>query len=499
MMKRIANTVGKLNRGKRACAVLLIGAATGIVLPGQTFTTLFSFDGTDGGNPFAGLVQATDGDFYGTTVSGGTNYEGTVFKITPGGTLTTLHSFCPESGCADGEFPAAGLVQATNGDLYGTTELGGANSGGTIFKITLSGALTTLYSFCAVSGCADGQGPGAALIQGFSGDLYGTTIAGGAHGFGTVFKITPDGTLTTIYSFCALAGCTDGQYPYGALVQTGDGDFYGTTSDGGGPNAPFNGTVFKITPNGVLTTLYNFCSQSGCTDGGFPLAGLVQTANGDFYGTTQEGGAYCAPYGCGTVFRMTPSGALTTLYSFCSQSGCVDGANPDDALIQATDGNLYGTTVGDVGLIAKAYGTVFRITTEGELTTLYNFCSQSGCTDGSNPQAGLIQATNGDFYGTAGESGAYNSWGTVFSESVGLGQFVKTLPTFGQVGKAVRILGTDLTGATSVKFNGVAAVFEVVSSSEIATTVPAGAATGTVQVVIPRGTLSSNLPFRVLP
>ena len=183
---------------------------------------------------------------------------------------------------------------------------------------------------------------------------------------------------------------------------------------------------------------------------------------------------------------------LTTLYSFCSQTDCTDGVGPVAGLVQTTNGDLYGTTSGS----PDCCGTVFKITQSGMLTTLYSFCSQSGCADGLAPDAGLVQATNGDLYGTTNGGGANND-GTVFSLSVGLGPFVETLPTSGSAGAAVKILGTNLTGATSVSFNGVGAVFEVVSSSEITATVPTGATTGSVQVVTPNGTLSSNVPFRV--
>jgi uncharacterized repeat protein (TIGR03803 family) len=466
---------------------------TTVFLTVQTFTTLLSFNGTDGSNPVAGLVQATNGDLYGTTELGGAYSEGTVFKITPSGTLTTLYSFCSQSGCTDGELPEAGLVQATNGDLYGTAEAGGAHSGGTVFRITPGGKLTTLYSFCSQSGCTDGGYPEAGLVQATNGDLYGTTYGGGARGYGTVFKITPSGTLTTLYSFCSQSGCTDGAAPHAGLVQATNGDLYGTTFAGGANCSYPCGTVFKITPGGTLTTLYSFCSQAGCTDGEDPEAGLVQAANGDLYGTTSAGGAHSG----GAVFKITPSGTLTTLYSFCSRSGCTDGAVPEGGLVQATNGDLYGTTyAGGAGSYGSGFGTVFKITPSGTLTTFYSFCSQSGCTDGELPEAGLVQATNGDLYGTAYVGGAYNN-GTVFSLSVGLGPFVETLPTSASAGAAVEILGTNLTAATSVSFNGIAAVFEVVSGSEITTTVPTGATTGTVQVVTPNGTLSSNVPFRV--
>ena len=441
-IKQIVNTLGKLNWRNRAYAVFLLCATTVPALPAQTLTTLRNFNGTDGAGPLAGLVQATDGNLYGTASAGGANgNNGTVFKITPSGKLTRLYSFCAQSGCLDGANPYdAGLVQAASGDFYGTTYNGGANeNNGTVFKITPSGALTTLYSFCAQSGCTDGAGPNAGLVQATNGDLYGTARFSGANGFfsGTVFKITPSGTLTTLYSFCSQSGCTDGQSPEAGLVQAANGDLYGTTVLGG---ANGWGTVFEITPSGTLTTLYSFCSQSGCTDGELPQSGLVQATNGEFYGTTFFGG----PNGFGTTFKITPSGRLTTLYSFCSQ-----GVYPD-------------------------------------------------CTDGDLPFAGLVQDTNGNFYGTAAGGGA-NGYGTVFSLSVGLGPFVETRPTSGEVGKVIEILGQGLTGATSVSFNGTAASFTVVSATEIATTVPPGATIGKVQVVTPSGTLSSNVFFLVVP
>ena len=237
----------------------------------------------------------------------------------------------------------------------------------------------------------------------------------------------------------------------------------------------------------TFTTLQSF----DLTHGADPYAGLVQATDGNLYGTTVGGGAK----NYGTVFRIAPSGTLATLYSFCSKSGCTDGGSPYSGLVQATDGNFYGTTLRGG---ARGVGTVFKITPSGTLTTLYSFCSKIGCTDGEYPEAALVQDTNGTFYGTTRTGGAHN-YGTVFSLSVGRGPFVETQPTSGKVGAAVKILGTNLTGATSVTFNGTAAVFKVVSSSEITTTVPAGATTGKVKVVTPHGTLFSNVPFRVLP
>jgi uncharacterized repeat protein (TIGR03803 family) len=483
-MKRVVNELFKVNCVRWALAVFVLCAVTAVALPAETFTTLHSFDGTGGAYPAAALIQATNGDLYGT-LSGnyGSNGYGAVFKVTPGGTLTTLHAFC--FPCTDGYAPTGGLVQATNGYLYGTTDYGGAYSSGTIFKVTPSGALTTIYSFCAEGyPCMDGESPTARLVQAANGYLYGTThgfLGGTAAPYGSVFKMTPSGALTTLHTFCIQSGCPDGEYP-NVLIQSANGDLYGTTSSGFLTPSP--GTVFKITPSGTLTTLYTFCSLSGCADGSGPVGGLVQATNGNFYGMTSGTGG--ASY-CGAVFKITPSGTLTTLYTFCSQSG--DGAYPGAGLVQATDGDFYGTTT-EGG--ANGYGTVFKITPSGALTTLHSFDG----TDGEYPNAGLVQDTNGFFYGTTTAGGA-NGYGTVFSLSVGLGPFVETQTTSGEVGATVNILGSDLTGATSVSFNGIAATFTVVSRSLITATVPAGASTGTMEVVTPSGTLSSNMAFRV--
>ncbi len=478
----------------------MVCTATTIASPAQTLTRLYSFCAergcTDGSYPFAALVQATNGNLYGTTLEGGLDgFSGTVFTITPSGTLTTLHSL----GSSHGSEPYAGVVQATDGNFYGTTTYGGGDACsagcGTVFETTPTGALTTLYRFCSQSGCPDGAHPTGTLVQATNGNFYGTTcgsICSGPDSSGTVFEITPTGTLTTLYSFCSQNGCPDGESPSSGLIEATDGNFYGTTAYGGANGLDY-GTVFKVTPSGTLTTLYTFCSRSGCPDGSYPYT-LVQATDGYFYGTTQYGGTN----NYGTVFKITSGGTLTTLYNFCSQSGCTDGEGPA-ALVQATDGNLYGTTeFGGVSSCELGCGTVFKMTAAGTLTTLYSFCSEGGCPDGQYPGGALAQDTSGNFYGTTFEGGA-NRRGTVFSLSVGLGPFVETQPTLGPVGRPVRILGSNLTGATSVTFNGTAAVFRVLSSSLINTIVPAGATTGTVRVVTPGGTLSSNVPFRVRP
>ena len=478
------NCIAKLNWVTKASAVFLLWGATAMALPAQTFTVLHNFNGTEGGHPYAGLVQATDGNFYGSTEEGGANGEGAVFKINPSGALAMLHSF----NGADGSDPRAPLVQAANGDLYGTAEYGGIYGFGTVYKITPNGNLTTLHSFDNT----DGAYPYAGLVQGADGNFYGTTSAGGANSLceedncGTVFKVTPNGTLTTLYSFCSQSRCADGELPLAGLVQGTDGNFYGTTYYGGASDA---GVVFQIAPGGTLTVLNSFDG----TNGGNPSGGLLLGTDGNFYGTTSEEGANDV----GTVFKVTAGGALTLLYSFCPQpeKGCPDGGNPNGSLIQATDGDFYGTTEFRG---ARDDGTIFQINANGKLTTLHSFEGS----DGAEPSSALIQDTNGILYGTAfagGDDGQCgDGCGTVFSLSMGLGPFVKTNPAAGKVGSSVGILGTDLTGATSVKFNGTATAFRVVSSTFIEAKVPSGATTGTVQVQLPSGTLSSNVPFIVL-
>jgi uncharacterized repeat protein (TIGR03803 family) len=477
----------KLDVWKWACGVALLSAT---VFPSraQTFRTLLAFGGgSDGGRPTTeSLVQGADGYFYGTTFSGG-NQGGTVFRITRGGTLTTLHEFCPTYYCTDGGSPAAGLIQVTDGNFYGTTSSGGTNGSGTVFKISPRGHLTTIYSFCAQNYCADGVGPEAPVVQATDGNFYGTTFTGGIDndacefGCGTVFKITPGGELTTLHSFCAQMNCTDGDEPSAGLVQGTDGNFYGTTELGGVNSV---GTVFKIRSGGKLIALYSFCAKEKCSDGIEPLVGLLQAADGNFYGTTALGGAN----DYGTIFKITPRGKLTTLHRFAGYP--TEGERPYGPLVQGTDGNFYGTTT--LGG-ANNYGTIFKITRRGTLTTLHDF----NFTDGAGVDGGLIQATDGSFYGTANSGG--QGYGTVFSLSTGLSPFVAFVRNFGKVGTKVEILGQGFEGTTAVSFNGTAADFEVVSNTYLTATVPPGATTGFVTVATPIRKLKSNKKFRVIP
>jgi uncharacterized repeat protein (TIGR03803 family) len=413
--------------------------------PAQTLATLHSFTGADGNDPIA-LTKASDGNFYGTTAGGGNtgvcnSYGcGTVFKMTPNGTLTSLHKFCALTNCTDGYFPGGGLIQASDGNLYGTTEWGGTNNGGTVFKITPSGTLTTVYNFCSLENCADGALPYGTLLQASDGNFYGTTSAGGAglvrpYG-GTVFKLTPGGTLTTLYDFCSQTNCADGADPYSPLVLATDGNFYGTTLHGGlltQCDGDGCGTVFKITPAGTLTVLHVFGDYP--SDGASPYAGLIQATDGNFYGTTTAGGANLGcpgtlVGGCGTVFKITPLGTLTTLHSFNG----ADGSTPESTVLQATDGNFYGAATGAPAYGGGSAGTLYEITPAGAFNVLYSFCEQNPCYDGLGPWA-LMQSANGIFYGTTIlggiSSNCLQGCGTIFrfvAPSTNPAQFVPITP-----------------------------------------------------------------------
>src|SRR5215472_14451829 len=303
----------------------------------QTFETLVTFSGANGGLPTWPLVQGMDGNLYGSTSYGGTG-QGTIFRINSAGQLTTLYNFCSLTSCEDGQYPYGGVIEATDGNFYGTTAGGGTNNYGTVFRITPAGMLTTLVSFSSV-GLA-----GTGVIEGTDGDFYGTTSNGGSLGDGTIFRVTRQGTLTVLHTF----QFTDGKFPYDALIQGVDGNFYGTTYSGGSGNSSTCqgigcGTIFKMTPSGSFATLYSFCSQANCADGQWPSGGLVQGTDGSFYGTTQALGAYgeSCPFGiCGTVFKITSSGTLTTLHSFDT----TDGSAPYAGLTQDTGGSFYGST-----------------------------------------------------------------------------------------------------------------------------------------------------------
>jgi len=465
------------------------------------FTVLHSFDcAADGCNPNGGLIQTTDGAFYGTTSldGGGLNHQGTVFKITPEGAFSPLHAFDCDIGC----LPHAGLVHATDGNLYGVTEAGGPLGGGNLFRVTLTGAFTSLHSFqCNGEGTCD---VATSLIQASDGNLYGTatltifraTLAGAVmtlhsfngdtegflplplveardgnfYGMTTVrggvtgaaaFRMTRTGSVTVLHAFACsgsvgctpvgafvqaedgalyaasdfgpsgngtiskmtlsgtitvvrILGCgTDGCLPFAGLLQTRDGDFYGTTASGG---TRLGGTIFKkFDAGGALIPLRSFdCGSSTCLPlEDNPLAApgmtLIQGSDGNLYGTTQSGGAF----GGGMVFSMTPADVFRTMHSFdCRVEGC----KPQAGLVQGTDGNFYGTTIAR-SLVPGSLdfnGTVFMITAAGALVTLHSFdCSAPDGEGGCLPMGSLVQGADGAFYGTTASGGTANN-GTVF-------------------------------------------------------------------------------------
>lgn len=400
-----------------------------VVSSAQTLTTLVTFNGSNGRQP-GGLVQEANGNFAGLTSQDGLDLGGTVFEMTRDGQLIAQYNF-NNFDPIDGSIPVGALLQAANGNLYGTTAEGGAGSNGTVFEIS-GGKVSVLYNFCSQTNCSDGAFPNSGLIQARNGNFYGTTYEGGSGAecngvgitCGTVFEVTPQGKLTTLYSFCSLTNCSDGSMPYGGLVMGSDGNLYGITTFGGNTRCYGNGcgTVFKLTPQGQLTTLYTFCSKKGCADGVAPSASLVEGSDGNFYGTTLQGGmpssvCFANTFGCGTIFKITPTGELTTLHVFCVRTNCTDGSAPIAPLIQGKDGNFYGTTYFG-GVNGLFMGTVFKMTSSGKLATLYSFCSESNCADGAAPEAALVEGADGKFYGTTSGDGGDEGLGTVFSLAI---------------------------------------------------------------------------------
>jgi uncharacterized repeat protein (TIGR03803 family) len=403
----------------------IAGSTTIVVTPGPAAVSyLYSFGlvPSDGTQPNGPLMQASDGNFYGTARAGGPNrcfdqpnFCGALFRITPAGAETVLYAF--GASATDGFGPTAPLIETGDGILYGTTSFGGLYHAGTAFKMTLDRVETVLYSFGASP--SDGATP-SALIQGRDGNFYGTTASGGANycdlipgtgnNCGTVVKITPAGVETVLYSFGASP--SDGTEPIAPLMQASDGNLYGTTVSGGAYGL---GTVFKVTVDGVETVLYSFGANpvnGSPPQGSVPQGPLIQATDGNLYGTTVQGGRPGCGNGCGTVFSITLDGALSIVYSFVGTSAS-DGYGPAPFLIQGSDGSFYGTTISGGAFGPDLNGTAFQISSAGTETVLYSFGPAD--TNPSAPSVGLIQASDGAFYGVTSYSGGINSGaGTVF-------------------------------------------------------------------------------------
>lgn len=452
-------------------AMLLLGAAA--LAGAQTVATVYNFAGGAAGaaNPwYVTLIQGTDGYLYGTTYNSGAHGMGTAFKVSTTGTFTLLHSFA--GGTADGANPSGGLTLGTDGNFYGTTLEGGAESEGVVFKMTTSGTITILHSF---NSAVDGAFPWQAPIEASNGDFYGTT-ASGVDNTGLVYQITSTGTYTTIYKFTQAVGYS----PISAPAQGTDGYLYIPVSLGGGE---FCGAVVKISTAGVLQGSYSFPCEAG---GSFPIGPLVQASNGNFYSTTQDGGTE----GEGTVYQMTTALAATILHSFGSTFG--DGEYPSAGLLLATDGNYYGSAA-EGGTYDD--GILFHTSTSGTYTDLYSFNNSANLMQMS-PLSPPVQDTNGTLYGVTEFGGTKND-GTVYSLNMGLPAFVNSPLFTGKQESNVLILGEHLTGASRVTFNGVPASFAVKSDTHMTATVPKGATTGYIEVTTESGLVKSRKIFRV--
>lgn len=544
-----------------------------------TMTLVHSFSGTDGSCPFGGLTLGTDGNFYGTTFSGGTYGVGTVFMMTPSGTITTLYNF---TGGTDGYYPYAPPIQATDGNWYGTTTGGGSIGGGTVYKLTSAGVFTTLYSF---DGTTHGGQPRDPLVQGTDGNLYGTTIYGGQNSIGTVFKITTAGKLTVLYSFAsegypdspliqgtdgnlygtveaygAFGGgaafkitttgkytllhsmnpSTDGETPFAGLIQASNGVLYG--ANGTSSNTSY-GTLFSLTTAGVFTVVHSFDGTTGSA----PQVSLIQHTNGTLYGDTYEGGtgslAPCPGGQCGVFYSLNAS--LPAFAGLVSTSGKVGakvgilGQNFSSSSVvkfgaaQATTITLTGTTFIKATVPSGATTANVTVTTSGTTLTsnkqfrvtpqITSFTPSSGVQGSSVTITGvsLTQTSKVTFGGVAAKTFTVNSdtqvtatvpsgaktgkivittsGGTATSSGTFTVQPAITsfTPTSGPVGTSVTITGSGFTGATAVSFNAVIASFTFNSDSQITATVPSGATTGPIKVTTSGGSATSTTNFTV--
>lgn len=385
-------------------ATCALGLAAAFAAPDRCFAgkdnVIYEFQGGgqgDGALPFDTLIRDKSGNFYGTTESGGTSNIGTVFKLTPGGTETVLHSF---AGGSDGSGPFGGVVMDKKGDLFGTTRSGGSGSSGTLFEVAANGTESVLYAF---SGQSDGGIVEATPIIDKAGNLYGTAAAGGNDQAGTIYEFSATGTFSVLYTF---TGGVDGYIPEGKLIMDSSGNLYGTTFYGGTGGSCIDncGVVFKLDTSGTETVLYSF---QGGNDGADPAAGVVMDGAGNLYGTTENGGGTgcIGGSGCGTVFKLTPGGVETVLYTF---AGGTDGGYPLGDVIE-NKGSVYGTT-SSYGNSTCSCGTVFKVPSSGKETTLHAF---TGSPDGSQPHGGLLLVKK-DLYGTTAEGGTGQNNGVVF-------------------------------------------------------------------------------------
>ncbi len=402
---------GKSQRGALIPAALALVALSAPAAHAQqyTYTVLYSLAGppADGANP-VGLIRDSEGNFYGVAGQGGAHNLGALFKLAADGAESVLYSFPGYPN--DGTSPTLGLVRDAEGNLYGTTFLGGAFNYGTVFKLDTAGVETILHNF---TGAADGGNPGAGLLGDGQGNLYGPALYGGtATGFsgnGVIFKIDAGGTFNVLYTF---TGGADGANPGSPLIFDAEGNLYGASAGG----AYGWGTVFKLGPRGAEKVLYAF---TGGADGSLPTGPLVRDSAGNLYGATSYGGMSTPEGGDGVVFKLDTAGTETVLHTFTGLTGPYterDGANPGSGLVRDSAGNLYGTTYNGghscfyCGRPGRAgYGVVFKVDTAGNETILHRF---AGKADGSHP-LGLVRDSAGNLYGPVGTLGA-SGYGLIF-------------------------------------------------------------------------------------
>ena len=453
-----------MKRKAFATAALLVALAT--MACAQTYVVMHNF-GTTSTDPQApgepGVICQSRGGYL-FSAGGTQGNAGAAFRLTTDGHYKLMHAF---SG-SDGQMPAGGLTLGRDGWFYGSTVSGGPGTWGTLYKMRSNGQVTRLHYYSG----GNGGNPWAAPIQSVAGDFYGVTH--GSFTFGQIYRVSQSGQYTKLHSMTLFEGI----YQVAPLVQGTDFAFYGAAIATGGTQGP--GDLYRITSTGAFDVLYTFDGVHG----NHPAGGLIQAADGNFYGVASEGGSF----GAGTVFQMTPDHTVNVLYSF---SGGADGGVPVGGIVEASDGNLYGTT--SSGGVNGA-GVLFRVTPSGTYTVLHDFTEATG----SGPRSSLMQHTNGRLYGMTSSGGSANL-GVFFSFDAGLPPFVTYLPTYGRAGGEVQILGQGFTDTTQVLFNGTPASFKLVYPTFIKATIPDGATTGPITVSTTNGTLTSNKVFVVHP
>jgi uncharacterized repeat protein (TIGR03803 family) len=400
----------------------------------QTYTKLYTYP--NGGPSFPQIMsQGRDGNLYSTISNAGTHKVGLLYVMTTEGALNDVYSFCSVTSCGDGEYPFGGVTLGFDGNFYGTTEGGGSHGVGSIFKVTPTGTLTTLWNF---ANGTDESAPVYTTVLGKDNNMYGVSVGQYVGQNGAFFEVSSTGAFKALRDFNYTNGA-DPNLP----IQGTDGNFYGTNRLGGDPTCKC-GVMYKATPAGAVTVLHNFKGYP--SDGSLPEGMLVQGKDGNFYGTTYQGGAHNQ----GSIFKITPTGTYTLLHSFFYGGGTsFDPVNPEAGLTLGTDGNFYG--VGTAGG-TKAHGAIFKVTPAGSLAVLYNFCSVTFCTDGFSPATPLVLHTDGKFYGNTNGNSLGGS--VFYSLDVGFKPLVGLVNWTAKVGQTVQILGQGFIGTKAVSFAG---------------------------------------------